>query len=105
MEIRTKKYRTESGLNEVRAIKITEKNLADLVAYICRNGGEATGHLARPQYRRPARIRIKQHTAGATWVKQDWRVALLGDWIVRYEDGSFARIKAKDFDNIFTPSV
>ncbi len=98
MAIRTKKYRHLGTNQEVRATKITEKNFTDLVAYICRNGGGATGHLARPQFKRPARIRIKQLTFGHGWSKNDWRVALLGDWIVRNENNTFERVKADDFD-------
>lgn len=100
MAIRTKKYK--SHLAEVRAIKITEKNLEDVVEYILRNGGAANGRLARPDFKRPARIRIKQFTFGRTWSKKDWRVALVGDWIIRYEDGSFARVKAGTFANEYT---
>lgn len=100
MAIRTKKFVSDSG--EVRAIKITEKNLEDIVEYILRNGGAANGRLARPAFKRPARIRIKQWTHGETWSKKDWRVAVAGDWIVRYQDGTFARIKAVDFPRIYT---
>lgn len=102
MAIRTKKYRSVGGLLEVRAIKITEKNIEDLNEYILRNGGVATVRLARPAIKRPARIRIKQHTAGKTWSKRDWRVALIGDYIVRHEDGEFARVKAGAFNALYT---
>ena len=102
MAIRTKKYRNQYANIDVKAIKITAANLTDIVAYICRNGGGATGHVGRPEFRRPARIRIKQITSGATWVKLDWRVALVGDYIVRYPAGDFARVKAVDFDRIYT---
>lgn len=97
MAIRTKKYRLRLSPEEVRAVQITAKNLTDLVDHICRNGGGATGHLGRPEYNRPARIRIKQRTYGRTWSKLDWRVALVGDYIVRYDDDTFARVKAVDF--------
>ena len=100
MAIRTKKYK--SHLAEVRAIEITEKNLEDVVEYILRNGGAANGRLARPDFKRPARIRIKQFTFGRTWSKMDWRVALVGDWVIRYEDGSFARVKAGTFAKEYT---
>lgn len=100
MAIRTKKYK--SHLAEVRAIKITEKNLEDVVAWITNNGGAANGRLARPDFKRPARIRIKQFTFGRTWSKKDWRVALIGDWIIRYEDGSFARVKGGTFTTEYT---
>lgn len=103
MAIRTKKYRHLGTGVEVKAVKITLANLTDLVAYICRNGGAATGHLGRPEYNRPARIRIKQLTFGATWSKFDWRVANLGDYIVRHPEGKFPfeRVKADDFERRF----
>lgn len=104
MAIRTKKYTAVDGFVRVRAVKITAANLTDLVAYICRNGSAATGHLGHPEYNRPARIRIKQWTHGANWSKLDWRVAKVGDWIVR-GDGpydAFYRVKAVDFPILFT---
>lgn len=104
MTIRTKKFRRIYTDQEVRAIQVTMNNLTDLVAYICRNGGAATGHIGRPEFNRPPRIRIKQETSGLgrecrRWVKQDWRVARLGDWIVKdVQTGTFERIKAADFE-------
>lgn len=98
MAIRTKKYRHLGTHQEVKAVQITLKNLTDLVAYICRNGGGATGHTGHVQFNRPARIRIKQRTFGHGWSKNDWRVAHVGDWIVRNENNTFERVKADDFD-------
>ena len=86
MAIRTKKYRLKDDrTRQMRAIQITEKNLAEVVAYICRHGGAATGHLGNTASNRPARIRIKQRNYGKNWGKRDWRVAKLGDWIVRHD--------------------
>jgi hypothetical protein len=102
MAIRTKKYTTVEGIIEVRAVQITAKNLAAVVQYIRNNGGGATGHLGRAEYNRPARIRIKQRTYGTTWSKLDWRVAKIGDYIVRYSDNEFARVKAVDFVRDYT---
>lgn len=106
MVIRTKKYTHKDG-RSVRAVQVTMKNLTDLVAYICRNGGAATGHLGRPEFNRPPRIRIKQRTSGVgrygPWEKIDWRVTRLGDWIVKDEvSGEFVRIKAADFEREYT---
>lgn len=113
MAIRTKKFRRIYTDQEVRAIQITTENLTDIVAYICRNGGAATGHLGRSYNvtrsgkaaHRPPRIRIKQETHGighyGEWSKIDWRVAKLGDWIVRNADGSFERVKANEFEHRF----
>ena len=110
MAIRTKKFRHLGTHQEVRAIQITEKNLTDLVAYICRNGGAATGHTGRTynvtpkgkSIHRPARIRIKQFTFGHSWSKRDWRVAYIGDVIVRNDDDSFERVKIDDFIRRYT---
>lgn len=97
MAIRMKTLATPQG-EVFRAIKITEANLTDLVAFICRHGGAATGHLARPEFKRPARIRIKQRNFGNHWGKTDWRVAKIGDWIVRTDKNEFLRIKQLDFE-------
>jgi hypothetical protein len=86
MAIRFKKYRHKAGGTRVfRAIRVTEKNIPELVAYICRNGGAATGHTGDTKSGRPPRIRIKQRTFGNGWTKRDWRVAKVGDFIVRYD--------------------
>lgn len=102
MAIRTKKYFSNITGRVVRVAKITDTNLTDLVAYICRNGGGATGHFARPEFNRPARIRIKQITQGLTWSKMDWRVAHIGDYIIRYENDTYIRVKAVDFPIFYT---
>lgn len=104
MAIRTKKYWTSTQLGVYRAVQITEKNLIDLVSYIVRNGGIATGHLERPEYKRPARIRIKQRNFGNHWGKIDWRVANVGDYIVRNENDEFFRVKAVDFLRDYAPA-
>jgi hypothetical protein len=89
----------------VRAIQITEKNLTDVVAFINRNGGAATGHNGDTRSKRPARIRIKQLNFGENWGKRDWRVAKLGDYIVRREHDEFGtqffRVKELQFEEDF----
>jgi aryl-alcohol dehydrogenase-like predicted oxidoreductase len=102
MSIHTRKYKSINRDEVARVVQIKEENLLGIVAYICRNGGAATGHNARPQFNRPARIRIKQLTQGKTWSKFDWRVALIGDYIIRYQDDTFERVKAADFNKLFT---
>ncbi|AWN03418.1 hypothetical protein PBI_COUNT_97 [Microbacterium phage Count] len=104
MAIRTKKYWTSAQLGVYRAVQITEKNLAEVVSYISRNGGIATGHNARPEFKRPARIRIKQLTFGKNWSKNDWRVAAIGDFIVRDENDNFFRVKQADFFRDYAPA-
>lgn len=109
MAIRTKKYRFAAGGDRrVRAVRITEKNLPELVAYINRNGGAATGHQGNTRSGRPSRIRIKQRNYGYTWGKKDWRVARVGDFIVRhdiqqegFEPIEFERIKDDIFEATF----
>lgn len=86
MGIRFKKYidtiKTSGPREQVRAIRVTEKNIAELVAYINRHGGAATGHNGDTRSGRPARIRLKQRNFGKRWGKLDWRVAQVGDYIV-----------------------
>lgn len=113
MAIRTKEYRfTAGGSRRVRAIRITEKNLSELVAYIVRNGGAATGHNGDTASGRPARIRIKQRNYGHNWGKIDWRVAKIGDFIVRHDfkagehsrgtkSVEFERVKPAEFEATF----
>ena len=113
LNVRWKRYISKRpyGPAHVRAVKITEKNLTDIVAYVCRYGGAATGHNFIPPKRR-ARIRIRLRNYGETWGKRDWRVAELGDYIVmnefkkgefhREEDcKEFERVKGKDFERTF----
>ena len=104
MAIRTKKYWSSARLGVYRAVQITHENLAEVVSYICRNGGIATGHGERPEYKRPARIRIKQKTFGENWTKNDWRVALVGDFIVRDENDNFFRVKKVEFLRDYAPA-
>lgn len=105
MAIRTKKYWSCAGLGVYRAVQITEKNLTELVSYIVRNGGIATGHNGRPEFKRPARICIKQLTYGKNWSKNDWRVAHVGDYIVRDENDNFFRVKQVDFLRDYAPAA
>lgn len=114
MAIRTKKYQyTDGCTGDMRAVQITEKNLSEVVAYICRNGGAATGHNGDTASKRPARIRLKQRNFGKNWGKRDWRVARLGDWIVRHnfpkkdfaeignEPSEFERVPGNRFSDFF----
>lgn len=112
MAIRTKKYRHRvGGTRKIRALVLTEKNLPDVVAYICKNDGAATGHLGNTASGRPARIRLKQRNYGETWGKTDWRVAKIGDIIVirhleefvdeGFKPLEFARMKPIDFHDQF----
>lgn len=104
MAIRTKEYRFKAGGNRrVRAIRITEKNFIEISSYINRNGGQAealwltlkSGDVANH------RIRIKQMNHMPKGSKRDWRLARVGDFIVKYEDDSFARVKDDVFEAEF----
>ena len=75
------------------------------MSYIVRNGGIATDHNGRPEFKRPARIRIKQLTYGKNWSKNDWRVAHVGDYIVRDENDNFFRVKQVDFLRDYAPAA
>ena len=112
MAIRFKKYRhTIDGTYEVKALQITEANIPDLVNHICRHGGAVTGHLYIPPVKigkiekkaRKARIRIRQRNFGEHWGKLDWRVATVGDYILRHEINGkyeFERVKGGDFESL-----
>lgn len=114
MAIKTKKYKHQVHGNVVRGIKITEKNLTEVVLWINRNGGAATGHNGDTRSNRPPRIRIKQLNFGENWGKRDWRVAKVGDTIIRVDhekhtneygtwpaSTDFYRVKAEHFDDIY----
>lgn len=111
MSIRFKKFRSEDGAFERQAIKITEKNIDEVVAYIQRNGGSA--FVTAGADGKPRRIRIKQRNFGRNWGKRDWRVAVVGDYIVKAPVRSdfvkvlgkteFWREKGAAFDFAFNP--
>ena len=102
MAIRFKKYKHKAGGDRTfRAIRITDRNLAELVAYICRNGGSAFA--TSGEGGKPVRIRIKQRNYGHNWGKRDWRVAKVGDFIVRhdFEPGDLDRVtKSVEFERV-----
>lgn len=103
MALRLKKYRFRGNGDVVRAIRITEKNLAEIVDYINNQGGAATGHLGNTRSGKKPRIRIKQRNFGENWGKVDWRVAYIGDFIVRddYErEFKGVNTKYKDFSRV-----
>lgn len=108
MAIRTRRYRNKFNDRIVNAVQITDTNIVDIVNHITRNSGAATGHVTIPgskvKKERPGRIRLRQRNFGENWGKLDWRVANVGDWIVRHEyeiDGEkfteFYRVKAHAF--------
>lgn len=100
MAIRTKEYRYKAGGNRrIRAIRITEKNISELVAFINRNGGKASERELKNGGQ--PRIDIYQVNHGPTHSRRGWRVAQLGDFIVKYENGTFARIKDDVFEAEF----
>lgn len=118
MAIRTKKYTFTDGHGNkriVRGVRITEKNIVDVVNYITRRGGAATGHVTIPGTKtkkvRPGRIRLRQLNFGENWGKRDWRVANVGDAIIVHDankefsqigfDVEFERVKAADFERDF----
>lgn len=119
MALRFKRFQhTAGGTREFYAVQITEQNIPEIVVAICNNGGAATGHYSIPPVKVPGRkhptkgrrgrIRLRQRNYGYNWGKVDWRVAEIGDWIVRHhfkagelscEKASveFERVKAADF--------
>ena len=109
--IRFKKYKNKAG-EEIKALKITEKNVQELVDYINKNGGTALNetqifkseHLKDGEYA-AVKIANVQRTPSATRVRRDVRKAYANDFIVRDEvpgkDGylhyEFSRVRAADF--------
>lgn len=108
MPIRFKKYRHKAGGDRTfGAIRITEANMAELVATINKRGGSA--FVTSGAKGKPKRIRIKQRNYGHNWGKVDWRVALVGDFIVRHDFKAgelnrekaateFERVREDDFE-------
>lgn len=110
MAVRTKAVRDKGSHKIVRSITITETNLKDIVEYITRNGGIAFATSGAGD--KPVRIRIKQRNYGENWGKRDWRVAAVGDSIVRIDfakgedhrekaGAEFIRVKKANFDKEF----
>lgn len=113
MAIRFKKYKanTNAGEHIVKAIRITEKNVVELTNYICKNGGEAVAKIkiSATGDESAYKIRLRQHNYGENWGKLDYRVAKVGDFIVRHDyfedeygrkkgDVEFERVKRDDFE-------
>lgn len=102
MAIRFKKYRHKAGGDRTfGALRITENNMTELVAYINKNGGSA--FVTSGSKGKPKRIRIKQRNFGKNWGKIDWRVALVGDFILRhqFEAGElFREKKSVEFERV-----
>lgn len=93
----------------VRAVKITEKNFDALNPWLARGGatsvastktapnGDIIGHKIEL-----VQDNFSKSPGGKVENRRAVRVARLGDWLVRYENGRFGRIKARDFDRDFT---
>jgi hypothetical protein len=110
MAIRTKAVRDKGSHKIVRAITVTEDNVEEIVAWINRHGGAANGHGVRifQERTRPARVRLLQRNYGENWGKRDWRVATVGDTILKIDfaagedhrekaGAEFVRVKAEAF--------
>lgn len=106
MAIRFRKYVNKVG-DEVRAIRITEKNVEELVSFISKNGQTALDEtkvfyspdLKDGQYTAVKLALVQTNVSAKTGKKSKGvRKAFGGDVIVRNEDGSFSRIKSYDFD-------
>ena len=101
MAIRTKAYRSKAGGNrEVRAVRISEKNWEELAAYIDRNGGiaNASAYVTKDGDLLNHTIRVYQQNPNTKWKGRGWRVARVGDWIVKNEEGEFSRVKDDVFE-------
>lgn len=118
MAIKTTAYTVNGGGNKtVRAVRITEKNYAELVDYITRNGGTAVGSefVTKSGDVLNHKIEIVQRNLGADGkVRKGVRVARPGDFIVREEIGTnekgkpiyaFSRVKEDVFEAGYTKSL
>lgn len=102
MAIRTKQYKTRGRGKTVtvKAIRVTERNYLSIVEWIGKKGGIA---FAKEQITpegdvQNARVSVYQINHGKGHPRRGWRVALIGDFVVQYEDGSFARVKDDVFE-------
>lgn len=99
MAIRLTKYNGKgAGKRPVRAVRVTERNFRELVAWLAKRGVHAVA-----QFRTNLetgdesnhKIRIKQKTGEK---RRDYRVAVPGDFIVELSENEFARVKEDDFE-------
>lgn len=87
MAVKTKKYK--HGKEEVRVVKVSVKNLVSVAnwvkdgtaVYNVAAGGEETNH------------RVRVHTP------KGFRVAKVGDYVLKTEGGDFLVVKAPDFES------
>lgn len=92
----------------VRAVKITEKNFDALGPWLNRSGATAIAmdRVAPNGDIIDQKIELVQDNFsmkdGKLKNRRAVRVARIGDWLVRYENGRFGRIKADDFARDFT---
>lgn len=98
MAIRTVGYRIKGTERLVRAVRITEKNHTELAEYVCKNGGTALSSefMTKDGDILDHKITIVQKNIGSNGkTKKAARVARLGDFIVREDDGVDAKGKVK----------
>lgn len=114
MVIRFKKYKDVDNGDVIKAIRITEANVKELGYYINRQGGICL--VTNSAGKKPYRIRVKQRNYGENWGKIDWRVANIGDYIIRHEfpNGEhhrekgaleFSRVRKSRFEAALVPVV
>lgn len=123
MAIRFNKYKDKSG-TVLKAIRINEKNVEELVAYINKNGGTAVDEtrvfysedLKDGQYTAVKLSLVQKNKSRVGKIYRGVRKAFAGDIIVRYEvfdeklNGlvyEFSRLKNEDFGDfrVFFPKV
>ncbi|AWN03301.1 hypothetical protein PBI_CAMILLE_54 [Microbacterium phage Camille] len=95
MAIRFRKYKNKHNNAELMAIKLTPNNVAEVVAYINKNGGTALDEsvlVKSPDLRDGEYLAVKVavvqknvYGVGGTKVKKGVRKAFRGDLIVRQE--------------------
>lgn len=100
MSVRFKKYAHNGGTaRPIRAIRLTENNIDAVAEYVCKNGGAA--FVTQGAGGKARRLRIKQLNFGENWGKRDWRVAVVGDFVLYVEEDrvkDFFRMKEDHFE-------
>lgn len=93
---------------EVRAVKLTEKNMVDVRNWLTRNGAPAeysefiteNGDILNHKLK-VYQLNASELKSGKLVVKRGWRVARPGDYVVRYPDGTYARVKSETFTEAY----
>lgn len=98
MTIRFQKYKRTSRGDVVQAIRLTDKNVAEVVAYVNKNGGKATNETVEFDGHFAVKVGITQRVWESGRIRKRIRKAFRGDFIVRNlrEDGTYEFWRIRD---------